>query len=134
MNPRDIVVHNNIIGRVVETYGKKCEYRLLPCNYGRYYSEDLEVITDETIREATFDEKILFIEEEYHWGSVIKTYCIGEYQIIEDDKGSFHLYIDFIDIGRSYNSLDSALIGAVCYKHDGCNERASEYIFKMLGI
>lgn len=128
----DIVVRDNIIGRVVETYGKKGEYRLLPCNYGRYYSEDLEVITDEVIREATFDEKIAFIEEEFKWGTVVKTHCIDEYQFIESDTHNFHLYINFKNTCASYETLDVALIGAVCYKNR--EERATDYICKMLGI
>lgn len=128
----DIVVHNNIIGKVVETYGKKDEYRLLPCKYGRYYSEDLDVITDDVVRDATFDEKIAFIEEEFNWGIAVKTHCVGEYQFIESDTHKFHLYINFKNTCASYDNLDVALIGAVCYKNR--DERASDYICKMLGI
>ena len=134
----DIVVYKDKIGKVVTTYGKKDECRFLPCNYGRYYSEKLDVITDETVRAATHDEKLELIREEYTWGTVKDIHCIGDYQIVEaiDKKGKthFHGYINYGDINISYSSLDSALIGMVCYKYEGGNERLSGYIGRILNI
>lgn len=133
----DIVVFNNEIGKVVETCGKTGEYRFLPCDYGTYYSEDLNLISDGVIREATHEEKITLLSKEYHWGHVIAVHCIGEYQIIEYVKAGemlWHGYINYKDTNCSYSSLDSALIGCITRKHEGANGHAHEYFCKMVGL
>ena len=79
----DIVVYNGVIGKVVTDYDNKENFKFLPCNYGSYYSSDLETITDDDVREATHEEKIELISKEYTWGDVVKVHCIGEYQIVE---------------------------------------------------
>lgn len=133
----DIVVYKNAVGKVVETYGKKDEYRFLPCNYGTYYSENLEVICEDDIREATHEEKITLLTKEYHWGHVINVHCIGEYQIIESVRAGdmlWHGYINYQDSNQSYSSLDSALIGCIARKNEGANGKAHEYFYKMIGM
>lgn len=74
----DIVVYNGVIGKVVKDRETKT-FRFLPCCYGSYYSSNLDVITEENIREATHEEKIELISKEYIWGEVVKVHCIGEY-------------------------------------------------------
>lgn len=91
-------------------------------------------------------EKFVLGETKFTWGPVVKLHEIGEYQIIEyheqifknscgtgkyeKEKTTFHVH------GRSHSfeSLDMALIGAICLKHDGSNTRAPWYISKMLCI
>ena len=99
----------------------------------------LDTITNEDVREATYDEKLELIEKEFTWGSVVKIHCIGEYQIVEyidkrDKKTFYHGYINYNDINRSYLSLDSALIGCIGYKHEGGNGKAAMYFEKMIGL
>lgn len=130
----DIVTYKNKLGKVITAYSSKDTLKFLPCNLGRNSSDELDTVTFEDLKEATFEEKIKFIETEYHWGKVIKTHCIGDYQIIEDDNKEFHLYIGFRDTSISCPSIDTALIGGVCRKYDGSNERLSSYICRALGI
>ena len=91
-------------------------------------------------------ERFIFGKTKFVWGPVVEVHEIGEHQIIEyreqifkngtgtgkyePKKTSFHVH------GRneSFDSLDMALIGAICHKHDGCNTRAPYYISKMLCI
>lgn len=133
----DIVIYKDEVGKVVDTYGKTGEYRFLPCNYGTYYSEELDVICEDDIREATHEEKRSLLSKEYHWGHVIDVHCIGEYQIIESVKSGtkhWHGYINYKDTNHSYSSLDSALIGCIARKHEGANGKAHEYFYKMVGM
>ena len=89
-------------------------------------------------------EKFILGKTEFVWGPVVKVHEVGEYQIIEyrgqifkngsgtgkyePEKTTFHVH----GKGVSYRTLDEALIGAICLKHDGCNTRADGYIFDML--
>lgn len=76
----DIVVYKNQIGTVVKSEN---DFKFHPCNYGSCYFSELDTITDADVREATPDEKLELIREEFTWGKVIDIHCIGEYQIIE---------------------------------------------------
>jgi hypothetical protein len=130
----DIIKLNGILGKVV-TGDKKFYFH--PINYGNYYCSDLEEITDDTIEQTTNEEKIKFIEDTYVWGSVVKTHCIGEYQIIEyldrNNEVSYNPYINFEDNGCSYSSLDAALIGVIARNKIEVNSanHAIGFIFKM---
>jgi hypothetical protein len=89
-------------------------------------------------------ERFVLGKTKFPWGKVVKVHEVGEYQIIEyhgqimkngtgtgkyePEKTTFHVYGE----SHSYDSLDKALIGAICLKHDGCNTRADYYIFNML--
>ena len=110
-----IVKSNGVLGRVVtgdnKFYFHPAEKR------GNYSCSQLDRITEETVEPITFEEKIQCIEQEFHWGSVIKTHDIGEYQIIEyiGNKGlvCFSPYVNFKCCHTSYTSLDIALIGVI---------------------
>lgn len=141
MQVNDIVKFNGELGKVIQPQSEVNVLRFLPCNYGTYYRDDLHIVTFEDLTETTFEEKVKFIETEYHWGKVVKTHCVGDYQIIEDKREyngkeeiCFHLYINFVDRHISYESIDKALIGAICCKYDGCDERLSGYINKALNM
>jgi len=91
-------------------------------------------------------EKFVKGKTKFVWGPVVKVHEVGEYQIIEyreaifedgcstgkhePEKTTFYVHGQSV----SYESLDMALIGAVCLKYDGRNTRAPEYIFNMLKI
>lgn len=90
-------------------------------------------------------EKFIQGKTKFDWGQVVKVHEIGEYQIIEyfaieykngfgtdkfKAKPSFHVH----GKNRSYSSLDMALIGAICIKHDGMNTAAPAYIAKMVNL
>ena len=135
----DIVVYNGVIGKVVTDYDNKDIFKFLPCNYGRYYSSELDTITEENTRKATHEEKIELITKEYTWGDVVNVHCIGEYQIVEaigkrDKETQWHGYINYRDTNTSYSSLDSALVGCIGIKYEGGNGRASMYFCKMIGM
>jgi hypothetical protein len=91
------------------------------------------------------EEKIV---KNFPWGPVVETHSIGEYFIVEyhpqifkgchgtrkheETKTSFHPYINSKDTNNCFVSLDMALIGCICLKHDGINTRAPDYIYLML--
>ena len=132
----DIVVYNNQIGTVVKSEN---DFKFYPCNSGYCSFSLLDTITDNDVREATHDEKLELIEKEFTWGNVFQIHCIGEYQIVEyigerDSKKHYHGYINYSDTNHSYSSLDSALIGCIGYKHEGCNGKAAMYFEKMIGM
>ena len=137
MKSGDIVIYKDEVGTVVTDYDNKDILRFLPCNYGRYYSSELDEITENDVREATHEEKLDLIRREYHWGEVIKIHCVGEYQIVEaskDEKVHYHGYINYNDINKSYYSLDSALVGCIGYKHEGGNGKAAMYFSRMIDM
>ena len=88
--------------------------------------------------------------KKFPWGKIIRTHEIGEYLIheyhpniyvnscsigkVDETKTSFHPFIGMKDTNHSYSSLDSALIGAICLKHDGINTHAQGYIERMLNM
>jgi len=131
----EIVKYNNELGELVTDDGK---FYFHPVNYGSYYCSNLDEVTEKDIQETTTEEKIDYIEMEYTWGTVIKTHCIGEYQIIEeeDEKGEkgYHAYINFKDTNSTYETLDNALIGVIAEKHLEVNAAryATSFILKML--
>ena len=131
----DIVVYKNEIGKVVTDEGL---FKFKPCNSGCCYYSNLDTITEDDVREATHEEKIKLITDEYSWGKVTKVHCVGEYQIIESVKENgetnYHGYINYYDTNRGYCSLDSALVGCIGYKYEGANGRASSYFCKMVDM
>lgn len=132
----DIVVYKNQVGKIVKNENN---FKFLPCAYGRYYSSELDTITENEVREATHEEKIDFIEREFKWGFVVEVHCIGEYQIVEyvnqkDNKTYYHGYINYTNTNCSYLSLDSALIGCIGYKYEGGNGKAAMYFEKMIDL
>ena len=132
----DIVVYKNQIGTVVKSEN---DFKFHPCNYGSCYFSELDTITDADVREATPDEKLELIREEFTWGKVIDIHCIGEYQIIEyEDKNTheifWHGYVNYEDTNCAYSSLDSALIGCIGIKNEGLGGRASMYFERMIGL
>lgn len=132
----DIVVYKNQIGTVVKSEN---EFKFHPCKYGCCDFSELDTITDADVREATSDEKLELIREEFTWGRVIDIHCIGEYQIIEYEsktapKHLWHTYINYTDTNSSYMSLDSALIGCIGQKYEGKNGKAAMYFEKMIEL
>lgn len=133
----DIVVYNGKIGKVVKAISGG--FRFKPMGYGRYYISDLDTIFDNSVREATNEEKLRLIKEEFVWGYIINIHCIGEYQIIEcEDKNTheifWHGYVNYEDTNCTYSSLDSALIGCIGIKYEGLGGRASMYFERMIGL
>lgn len=134
----DIVVYNDMIGKVVEDRETKT-FRFLPCGHGSCYFSTLDIITEENIREATHEEKIELISKEYTWGDVVNVHCIGEYQIVEaigkrDEEVQWHGYINYRDTNTSYSSLDSALVGCIGIKYEGGNGKAAMYFCRMVDM
>lgn len=137
MRSGDIVIYRGEVGTVVTDYDNREVMRFLPCNYRTYSTSRLKAITEDDVREATHDEKLDLIEQEYHWGEVVKIHCVGEYQIVEaikDQKMHYHGYINYKDTNTSYYSLDSALVGCIGRKHEGGNGKAAMYFCKMIGM
>lgn len=136
MKVGDIVVYNGIIGTVVKSEN---DFKFHPINRGRCYYSDLETITENDVKEATPDEKLELIREEFTWGRIIDIHCIGDYQIIEYEsktapKHLWHTYINYADTNNSYISLDSALIGCIGRKYEGANGKAAMYFEKMIDL
>lgn len=137
----NIIRYRGQIGTIVSDYDNREIKKFLPMNYGSYYSTQLDTINTDHVTEASFEDKVKFIEEEFHWGKVIKTHTIGEFQIIEyeaifngkNEGIRFHPYINFNDTNYSYYTLDEAIIGVIAYKHDGYNSQAAMFFTKMIG-
>jgi hypothetical protein len=81
---------------------------------------------------------------EFVWGPIQRIHEIGdEYQVVEylwdastmapgsdvgDHGRTFYApYLNGRSIGRSYYSLDGALVGVIAYKREGPNSRAAEH-------
>lgn len=89
----------------------------------------------------------------FHWGPVVAAHRIGDYMIVEfhpmvmegnhgtgkyeAEKVEFHAYVlsenSWQDTCHGFESLDSAIVGVIAYKHEGANHRADRYFMKMLG-
>lgn len=78
-------------------------------------------------------------------GAFVAVHRIGEYEIVEYHPRKVmnntlikdteaHVQFSVPEDGRSYDTLDQALIGSICRKYDGINERLSGYIVKALGM
>lgn len=134
MKSGDIVVYKGNIGKVVIS---ERLFKFKPCNSGSCYYSGLDTITENDVREATHEEKLRLITEEYTWGKVVNIHSVGDYQIVEaikDNKTHWHGYIDYKDTNVSYTSLDSALVGCIGIKYEGGNGRAAMYFSKMIGL
>ena len=133
----DIVKYKGNLGKLVTD--DKNNFLFHPVKHGRYSYSELDIVTENDIEMASFDECISYIEQEFVWGRIIKTHCVSEYQIIEyspERAGgiSYHTYINFKDTNTSNDSLDGALITAITTNKLECNEArwASIFISKML--
>jgi len=141
-----IVKHNNKLGKII-----KGDEKLLFIPAGVYVRsyDDFEVVTEDDVNvnmfEANHEERIEYMKQDFTWGEVIKVHTIGEYLIFEyindydlKNEGkkviAFHAYINYQNISRSYDSLDSCIIGTIAYKFDGANSQAAGYFEKMIGM
>lgn len=134
----DIVRYGNRIGKVV-TDRETNTFRFLPCGHGSCYFSALDIVTENDVIEATHEEKVKLITEEYTWGEVVKVHCIGEYQIVEaigkrDGEVQWHGYINYRDTNTGYSSLDSALVGCIGIKYEGGNGKAAMYFCRMVDM
>ena len=129
----DRTVGKIIIGQYDETKGVELFY---PANQGNYNESNLDQLKDLEYTEGTPEDYISYIELDFSFGNVLETHVIGEYQIIESirDNGEkyFSPYINYERIARSYESLDEALTGVICYKYDGANSQANKFLWKMI--
>jgi len=89
------------------------------------------------------NKRLSAIRDSFNWGIISEIICIGEeYQIVEyesnikseNKKIIYHIYINYKDIGITEETLDKAIITALCYKYEGANSDASYYICKMLSM
>ena len=134
----DIVVSKHgiikIIGIIISNYGK---LYFRPVGLRHYTIDILELASESDLREATIEEKVIFIRSEFVWGNIISVHLIDDYQVIEfndrDDVKRYQPYVDFKDTHCSYESLEEAIVGAISYKYDGCNSRADIYFWRMVG-
>ena len=85
--------------------------------------------------------------DNFTWGEVVSVHKVGVYEIVEfkpevfkggrgtgkhHDYSHFHPYVNGRDISHSYPTMEQALIGAICYKYDGCNSDISRMVSRML--
>ena len=82
-------------------------------------------------------------------GEAVAVHTVGEYEIVEyhprvsvdsqlvheiDRKHyAFSVYIRGERTGRSFDTLDAALVGAIAYEHEGPNHHADYYFMRMIG-
>ena len=76
----------------------------------------------------------------YLLGRVIKIHNMSNFDIVEyvndDDEVMFHVYVDRKNYNISFNSIDKALLYAICakYEHSTSWDNASGYICNMIGL
>lgn len=131
---RVVVKSDGTMGRVLTN--KDLEY-LYPVNYGRYTYDELERLDEIDYREATFEEKVKYIEKSFSWGKVLNIHLIGDYQIIEyiergEERRLFHGYFRFNDMHTSYETLDKALTGVIFERYEGPSSQLNSYVWRML--
>lgn len=134
----DIVVSKygiiRTIGIIISNYG---ELYFRPAGLRHYTMDILELASESDLREATIEEKVIFIRSEFVWGEIKNVHLIDDYQIIEfydrDDGKRYQSYVNFKDTHCSYESLEEAIVGAISYKYDGCNSKADIYFWRMVG-
>lgn len=133
---REIVVYKKELGSIVVRENTK--FFLSVYYKSSLYADHLGVVDEDFLEEANHDEKIKFIKIKFNWGIVTDIHEIGNYQIIEyvNNNGDvcFYTYIDFDDTNRYYNSINSALIGVICYNRYGGDVGIDKFICKMLDI
>jgi|GEM_PF-1288541 len=132
----DIVVLYGTIGKVIITKHKEKHMMFIPAGTNGSSMSILQEYLIGNIRHATQEEKIKYIEIEHniYWHTAIQTHVIGDYQIIQDIRGLFNPYINFISTNKVYTSIEAAMIGVLCHKLIGADETLSKYIFKIFGI
>lgn len=73
----------------------------------------------------------------YPWGKIVAIHRLGEYEIVEatdrDGRLHFHPYINGEDLSRSSSTLERSIVDAIAVRFDGCNTRASDYFFRIVG-
>ena len=78
----------------------------------------------------------------FPWGAIRTIHSVGDIQVVEFERDcsnlssiearvnhgqvQYHAYVNHRDTHDSYNSLDSALVGAIAYKRRGPNSQAAE--------
>ncbi|GAL23052.1 hypothetical protein JCM19235_1353 [Vibrio maritimus] len=79
------------------------------------------------------------LTKKFVWGEVVKDHVIGDYVIREyiekgTDTTAFHIYIKGEDMCCSFETLDSALIGAIAIKYDGANTQANTFFERAIDL
>lgn len=115
-----------------------------------FYIDLFEQALVQRFRSTTDLMKLRQYPELFTWGQFISFLEIGEYTIIQyhpwksrehtiltgepdTDQISYHGYVYGKNVSRSWSTLDAALAGLICYKHQGPNAQAGDYFMKMLG-
>lgn len=138
------IVKRNVTGDIGTLYRRSSveeqPMRFLKAGMGTFHPETLPIVKREDVSETTLNEKVTgYLIMEFRMGEVIDATIInnGEYIILKAILGgkktpSYHVYLNFKDICRGYESFDSALIGLLEYKHLGNNSQAGLMFERML--
>lgn len=86
----------------------------------------------------------------FTWGSIVRLYTVGPYDIVEyhpwkrslrgtvftgegdADKTEFHVYVDGKSTSHGFGTLDAALAGAIAYRIEGPNHAADRYFIRSI--
>lgn len=99
-----------------------------------------------TIPSKTFTE---FAKDVAWLGEAVRVHTVGDYEIVEyhpriavdsqlvneidREHFAYSVYIRGTRTGRSFHTLDAALVGAIAYEYEGPNHRADYYFLRMIG-
>ena len=93
--------------------------------------------------------------ESFTWGKVVAVHRLGDYQIVQyvprqasnvsaEDYAAeraqrptnFSGHVGGDPIGRSWHTLEQAIIGTICHRFDPAspNERSADYVFRMIQL
>jgi len=90
-----------------------------------------------------------FVKDVAWLGQAVAVHTVGDYEIVEyhpriavdsqlvneidREHFAYSVYIRGTSTGRSFHTLDAALVGAIAYEYEGPNHRADYYFLRMIG-
>jgi hypothetical protein len=113
----------------------------LPAEQRCYDETELDKLSDLEYIEATIEDCISYLEQDFSWGEVLNIHTIGEYQIVEysqfnEDENKTEIWFEaYRNYERSHytaDTLEKAITGAICCKYDGVNSQANKFLWKMI--
>ncbi|MGG6263245.1 hypothetical protein [Leptolyngbya sp. AN10] len=87
------------------------------------------------LAEANLVEHLLDFDTTFR-GKIQRIYSLEKIHIIATDKhtSAFYSIVDGRFQGRSWETLDQAIVGAIAIRYDGINSQAGQFFCKMIGL
>lgn len=134
---KEIISYKGKVGKII--IDNDNNYRFYPAGYGTYFYTDLEIIKNinKDVCEINSQQGKEYAIKEFNLYRKLKKYMYinDKYQIIIGSDELYYPLINYKGISRSFNSLQSALIGMVVYDILGSEDfHLLKYLFKLLDL